>query len=172
VTAAQAQTKVAHINSEKLLDTLPSRKKAIAEIDAINQKGLEELKEMNDRFEKEYYAYMNRKAGQTKEMNEYDEGRLTKMQQDIQNRQNEIDALLQKMSSDINERVLNTVKEAVKVVATKKGYNYVIDESSTLFANGPNITNEVIPELLRLDAEKSKAPTAPATNGTTPAPGR
>lgn len=167
VTAAQAQTKVAHINSEKLLDTLPSRKKAIADINELERRGLEELKEMNAKFEKEYYAYIARKDSQTKEMNEYDEGRLAKMQQDMQSREAEIDALLQKMSAEVNDRVLKTVKEAVEVIAKKKGFNYVIDESSTLFANGTNITNEVIPELLRIDAEKTKAKTTPGT-GTTP----
>ncbi|MBI3240123.1 MAG: hypothetical protein HYZ43_14965, partial [Flavobacteriia bacterium] len=55
--------------------------------------------------------------------------------------------------------ILKTVKDAVDIVAKKKGLNYVIDESSTLFASGSNITNEVIPELMRLDAERTKAKT-------------
>lgn len=163
--SAQAQTKIAHINSQSLLDTMPSRKRAIAEINEIERKGLEELKEMNTKFEKAYYEYLSKKDLQSPEMNQYDEGRLQKMQQDMQNREAEIDALLQKMSADLNDRILKTVKEAVAIIAKKKGLNYVIDESTTLFSEGTNITSEVIPELLRLDAQKN-----PAKTTGTPAP--
>jgi outer membrane protein len=166
VTSVQAQTKVAHVNSQKLLDTMPTRKKAIAEINEIERRGSEELKIMNDNFEKEYYAYMARKDGQSVQMNQYDEGRLSKMQADMQARQSEIESILQKMSQDLNEEILKSVKEAVATASKKKGFNYVIDESSTLFAGGTDITNDVIPELLRIDAEKAKAKAAGTTTGT------
>lgn len=157
VTAAQAQSKIAHVNSQTLLDTLPSRKAAIAEINELSRRADEELKTMEANLEKEYNAYMARRATQTAAMNQYDEGRLAKMQADMQAREQEINQILQTMSSELNEVILKTVKDAVDLVAKKKGLNYVIDESSTLFANGSNITNEVIPELLHIDAEKTKA---------------
>ena len=157
VTAAQAQSKIAHVNSQTLLDTLPSRKAAIAEINELSRRADEELKAMEANLEKEYNAYMARRPNQTAAMNQYDEGRLAKMQADMQAREQEINQILQTMSSELNEVILKTVKDAVDLVAKRKGLNYVIDESSTLFANGTNITNEVIPELLRIDAEKTKA---------------
>lgn len=157
VTAAQAQSKIAHINSQALLDTMPSRKAAIAEINELSRRADEELKGMEANLEKEYTAYMGRQKTQTAAMNQYDEGRLQKMQADMQAREQEINQILQGMSAEMNDAILKTVKEAVDIVAKKKGLNYVIDESSTLYASGSNITNEVIPELLRLDAEKTKA---------------
>ncbi|ASS50226.1 MAG: hypothetical protein A3D31_11705 [Candidatus Fluviicola riflensis] len=157
VTAAQAQSKIAHINSQTLLDTMPSRKAAIAEINELSRRADEELKGMEANLEKEYNAYMTRRPTQTPAMNTYDEGRLAKMQADMQAREQEINQILQTMSTELNEVILKTVKEAVDLVAKKKGLNYVIDESSTLYASGSNITNEVIPELLRIDAEKTKA---------------
>jgi len=167
VTSAQAQTKVAHVNSQKLLDTMPSRKQAIAEINEIERRGSEELQIMNDNLQKEYNIYMSKKATQSAQMNEYDEGRLSKMNTDLQNRQQEIEALLQKMSAELNDEILKTVKEAVALVAKKKGYNYIIDESSTLFATGPDVTNEIIPDLIRIDTEKlNKKKAATGTQGT------
>jgi Skp family chaperone for outer membrane proteins len=38
--SVQAQTKIAHVNTQKLLDTLPSRKKAIEEIGMIEKQGM------------------------------------------------------------------------------------------------------------------------------------
>jgi len=164
-TAAQAQTKMAHVNSQDLLDTLPSRKKAIAEIQDLSARADQELKEMEANLEKEYNAYLLRKPGQTATMNAYDEGRLSKMQNDMQYREQEINAILQKMSQELNDEILKTVKEAVDIIAKKKGLNYVIDESSTLFASGSNITNEVIPELLKIDAAKTAAKKTAVTPG-------
>lgn len=159
VTAAQAQSKIAHVNSQTLLDTMVSRKAAIAEINELSRRADEELKGMEANLEKEYNAYMLRKPTQTQAMNTYDEGRLAKMQADMQAREQEINQILQTMSAEMNDAILKTVKDAVDIVAKKKGLNYVIDESSTLFASGSNITNEVIPELMRLDAERTKAKT-------------
>lgn len=158
VTAVQAQSKVAHVNSQQLLDTMPSRKKAIAEIAKVEQAGLEELKEMDAAVQKTYAEYMKVRPTLSQPLQEYEEGRIQKMQAGLESRQNEIDQLLQKMSQDMNVKILASVKEAVDVVAKRKGLNYVIDESSTLFASGTNITNETITELLRIDAEKNKAP--------------
>jgi outer membrane protein len=166
VTSAQAQSKVAHVNSQKLLDTMPSRKKAIAEINELERRGSDELKVMNDNLQKEYNLYMERQPKQSAEMNRYDEGHLSKLQGDLQDRQAQIEQILQEMSAKLNDEILASVKEAVDIVAKRKGLNYVIDESTTLYASGTNITNEVIPELLRIDAEKSKAKAA--TGGTTP----
>lgn len=151
-----AQSKVAHVNSQTLLDTLPSRKKALLEIQDLNTRAEVELTELGAKIEKEYNAYMARRGTQSEQMNQYDESRLQKMQQDAQTREKEISDMLQNMTISMNEKTLKTVKDAVAVIATKKGFNYVIDESTTLFSNGTNITSEVITELLRLDALSSK----------------
>jgi outer membrane protein len=165
VTATQAQSKIAHVNSETLLDTMPSRKKAIAEVQELRRRGDEELADLEQKLEKEYNEYLIRKPTQSPQMNQYDESRLMKMQQDAQAREQEITNLLQNMSTSLNEEILATVKEAVDIIAKKKGLNYVIDVSSTLYNSGTDITNEIIPELLRLDAEKQKKKAAAAAAG-------
>ena len=156
-TVAQAQTKIAHVNSQTLLDTLPSRKKAIAEIQAFSARADQELKDMETKLQKEVDIFLAGKATSTPTMIAYDETRLTKMQNDIQYREQEINALLQKMSQELNEEILKTVTEAVEIIAKRKGLNYIIDKSSTLYAGGTDVTNEVIPELLKIDTAKTAA---------------
>jgi Skp family chaperone for outer membrane proteins len=52
---------------------------------------------------------------------------------------------------------LDRVQKSVEIVSDRKKLNYVIDESTTLYyKGGMDITNEVIIELLRLDAEATK----------------
>ena len=169
VTTVDAQSKIAHVNSQTLLDTMPMRKKAMAEVQELTRRGDEELGDLEKKLEKEYTDYMARRATQSPQMNQYDESRLTKMQQDAQVREQEISNMIQNLSTSLNEEILATVKEAVELVAKRKGLNYVVDISSTLYASGTDITNEIIPELLRLDAEKQKKKAAAMTQ---PAPGQ
>ena len=162
-TVVEAQTKIAHVNSQTLLDTLPSRKKAIAEIQEFSARADQELKEMETKLQQDYDKYLAGKTTANLTMIAYDETRLTKMQNDIQYREQETNALLQKMSKELNDEILNTVTEAVGIIAKKKGLDYIIDKSSTLYAGGTDVTNEVIPELLKIDAAKTakKAVVAP-----------
>jgi len=168
-TAVQAQSKIGHVNSQKLLDTLPSRKKAIEEIGAFEQKGILELQEMDQNIQKMYAEYMKVRGTQPASLNAYDEERIQKEQARLEARQAELEQRMQVMSQELNVKILAIVKEAVDVVAKKKGLNYVIDESNTLFASGTDITSEVIAELLKLEAKKPASTTTPTP---TPAPGQ
>lgn len=147
-----AQTKVAHVSTKALLDTLPSRKKAMIEIQDITKRSEAELMELDKQLEKSYNDYLEKKATQSEAVNQYEEKRLQKMQQDLQQREQELNTDIQKMSAMTNDRTIKVVKEAIKQVADKKGFQYVIDQDGTLYANGTDITPDVIAELLRLDA--------------------
>ena len=54
---AEAQTKIGHINSQVLLDTLQSRKDAMAALKQFESEGVQELQEMNKAFETAYLRY-------------------------------------------------------------------------------------------------------------------
>ena len=47
-----AQTKIGHVNSQKLLDTLPSRKAALKDLQTISEAGEKELVEMETELNK------------------------------------------------------------------------------------------------------------------------
>ena len=49
-----AQTKIGHVDSQKLLDTLPSRKEAIKKLDSMKTSGMQELQLMDADFQKAY----------------------------------------------------------------------------------------------------------------------
>jgi Skp family chaperone for outer membrane proteins len=57
------------------------------------------------------------------------------------------------MAAELNDPILKRIQKAVEKVAAAKKINYVIDETTTLyFKGGLDITNEVMVELLKLDA--------------------
>lgn len=147
-----AQAKIAHVNTKTVLDTIPSRKKGLKEIQEITKQSEAELIELDNQLQKVYTEYMNQKTDRSQTVNQYEENRIQKMQQDLQSREQELNTILQKKSMALNEKTYSLVKDAVKTIATKKGFQYVIDQETALFSGGTDITSEVIAEVLKLDA--------------------
>jgi outer membrane protein len=148
-----AQSKIGHVNTQQLLDTLPSRKAAMSQIEDFEKRGMEELKEMEAELQKKYSKYMAEQATLTPVLKQYEEEQIQKKQQAMQQREQELQQKMQQLGNELNEPILKRVKKAIEIVAARKKLSYVLDETSTLyFAGGINITSEVMAELLRLDA--------------------
>jgi len=152
-----AQSKVAHVNSQKLLDTLPSRKIAITKLQEFEANGVKELQEMEADFNAALAKYEADRPKMTPVEIKIAEDKLMKKQTNIQEREQSLQQEMQLYSQELNKPILDRVQKSVEIVSDRKKLNYVIDESTTLYyKGGMDITNEVIIELLRLDAEATK----------------
>ncbi len=147
-----AQSKTAHVNTKTLMDTLPSRKKALAEIAEVTKRSEKELVDLDQQLKEAYEKYMSVKKDQSEQLNQYEESRLQKLQQDLQKRDQELTTLIQNMTITMNDNTYKIIQEAVKTIANKKGFQYVIEEATAVYAGGTSLTNDVIIELMRLDA--------------------
>jgi outer membrane protein len=155
--AVMAQSKVAHVNSQKLLDTLPSRKVAMDKLKEFEANGIKELQEMEADFNTALQKYEKDRPNLSPMLIKIEEEKLMKKQQNIQDREQSLNQEMQIYSQELNKPILERVQKAVEIVSDRKKLNYVIDESVTLyFKGGMDITGEVIIELLRLDAEANK----------------
>jgi outer membrane protein len=154
VGAVQAQSRVAHVNSQKLLDTLPSRKLALNKLKDFETNGLKELKEMEADLNTSYAKYEKERSNMIQAQIKIEEDKLMKKQQNIQEREQSLNQEMQILSQELNKPILERVQKAVEIVSDRKKLNYVIDESTILyFKGGMDITSEVLSELLRIDAE-------------------
>jgi outer membrane protein len=152
-----AQSKVAHVNSQKLLDTLQSRKDAMNQLKEFEANGVKELQEMEADFNTALAKYEKDRPNMSPTLIKFEEEKLMKKQQGIQDRETSLNQEMQIYSQELNKPILERVQKAVEIVSDRKKLNYVIDESVTLyFKGGTDITAEVIVELLRLDAEAMK----------------
>lgn len=152
-----AQTKIGHVNSQTLLDTLPSRKEALKKLQDFEKNGYKELQEMQADFQKQVAVYQEKLPTMSPVIKQIEEEKLMKKEQAMQDRQQSLSVEMQAYSEELNGPILKRVQDAVKIVAERKKVNYVIDESTTLyFETGMDLTQEVLTELLRLDAEASK----------------
>jgi outer membrane protein len=156
-TVGFSQTKLGHVNSQKLLDTLPSRKVALKKLEDRQKEGMQELEEMQKSFEQAYRKHMETKKDKTPMLIEIDEANLMKKQQAIESRQQSLEQEIQAYNEELNKPILERIQKAIEIVADRKKLNYIIDETVTLyFKGGIDCTSEVTIELLRLDAEAMK----------------
>lgn len=152
-----AQSKVAHVNSQRLLDTLPSRKDAMKKLKEFESNGVKELQEMEADLNASYAKYEKDRPNMIQAQIKIEEDKLMKKQQNIQEREQSLNQEMQILSQELNKPILDRVQKAVEIVSDRKKLNYVIDESATLyFKGGMDITAEVLTELLKLDAEAMK----------------
>ena len=75
-----AQTKIAHINSQVLLDTLQSRKDAMAKLKKFEEEGVLELQEMNKSFEAAVMRYQQNEKDWSPVIKQMEEEKLQKKQ--------------------------------------------------------------------------------------------
>jgi len=154
--ALNAQTKVAHINSQALLDTLQSRKDAMAKLKKFEAEGVEELQEMQKSFETAYVRYQQGQADMSPVIKKMEEEKLMKKQQALETRQQELEQQMQIYGQELNKPILELVQSAVNNVAEKEKISYVLDETVTLYFKGNgaiDLTSKVMTELLKLEAE-------------------
>ena len=151
------QSKIGHVNSQKLLDTMQSRKIAIKKLDDFRSEGIKELQEMQKAFEVAYSKFEATSKDMSPVLLKMEQDKLMKKQQDIEARQGELEQGLQVYNEELNKPILDRIQKAIEIVADRKKLSYVIDESATLyFKGGIDCTAEAAIEVLRLDAEALK----------------
>lgn len=152
--SAMAQSKVGHVDSQRIMDTIPSRKEAILKLQQFEQDGITELKEMEADLQKAYTRYQNERPNWSPTIVKIEEEKIMKKEQALQEREQSLNLEMQAYSNELNAPILQRVQESVKIVAERRKLNYVIDASVTLyFDGGTDITNEVILELMKLEGQ-------------------
>jgi outer membrane protein len=151
------QTKIGHVDSQKLLDTMQSRKIAMKKLDDFRAEGIKELQEMQKAFETAYVKFEQTSKDMSPVLLKMEQDKLMKKQQDIEARQGELEQGLQVYNEELNKPILDRIQKAIEIVADRKKLSYVIDESAALyFKGGIDCTAEAVIEVLKLDAEATK----------------
>jgi Skp family chaperone for outer membrane proteins len=113
---------------------------------------------MQKAFESAYKIFMEQEKNMPPMIKENEQNKLMRMQQNLETRQAELEQELKTYSQQLNQPILDRVQKAIEIVAERKKLNYVLDQSSMTmyYKGGMDITNEVITELLILDASDIK----------------
>tara|TARA_R110000787_G_scaffold285949_2_gene402844 strand:+ start:4867 stop:5367 length:501 start_codon:yes stop_codon:yes gene_type:complete len=142
-----AQSKVAHIDTQALAEAMPEMKAAQSQLENLQKTYDTEIKTLVKEFETKIAQYEVEAESKTAEVN-------SKRAEEVQGMQANINAYrqgaledLQKKQEDLIAPILEKARTAIQKVGRTQGYEYVMDSSSLLLAEGKDLLVDVKKEL-------------------------
>jgi outer membrane protein len=145
-----AQSKVAHINTQELVQAMPETKAAQAEIQKLAKTYDVQIQDMGNEYEAKVKRYDAEGATQTAEENQKRVEEVASMRQSIAQFQQQAQQELQKKEFDLLKPITEKAREAIMKVAKAQGFNYVLDSTQgqgVLLADGKDLMEDVKKEL-------------------------
>jgi outer membrane protein len=128
-TATQAQSKVAHINTQELVAAMPETKQMEEEIKKVAQTYDTDYKTQTNALQAKLKKYDAEAATQTDTENAKRGAEVQELQKKLQLYAQNAQQELQKKQFDLYAPIEKKAQAAIKDVATAKGIQYVLDSS-------------------------------------------
>ena len=147
---AQAQSKVAHINTQELVKSMPETKNAIAEIEKLKKTYETDIQAMEAELENKYKQYGAEASTKTDEENAKRAQELQGMDQSINQYKVQAGQDLQNKQRDLFAPIEEKAINAILKVGNAQGFDYILDSSQgqgVIMANGKDLLTDVKSEL-------------------------
>ena len=145
-----AQSKIAHIASQELVESMPAFKDAMTQLEKLQKTYDTEIKDMYTEAQKTMQRYESEAATKTEEENQKRAMELQSTQRRIQEHGQNAQQDLQKKELDLLKPVYEKARTSIQKVARAKGYDFVLDSSNgsgVIMADGYNLMPDVKKEL-------------------------
>ncbi|MFY0712477.1 OmpH family outer membrane protein [Seonamhaeicola sp. NFXS20] len=149
ISFSQAQSKIAHINTQELIAAMPEMKNAQKELEALQKTYQTDYQSTITEFQNKVKQYEAEAPTKTDEENAKRGQEIQGMQQNIQQFQNDAAQDIEKKRMDLLQPITEKAKAAILKVARAQGFDYVLDSSVgvTILADGKNLLDDVKKEL-------------------------
>lgn len=147
VSFAQAQSNVAHINTQELIAAMPAAKTAQAEIEALGKTYQTDIQASITEYQNTAKQYEAEASTKTDEENQKRGLELQEKQQRIQQFRADAQKDLANKEAELFKPIQEAAMNAINEVAKAKGYDYVIDRATLIVANGTDILADVKKQL-------------------------
>ncbi|MEZ4855578.1 MAG: OmpH family outer membrane protein [Gelidibacter sp.] len=145
-----AQSKIAHINTQELMKAMPEMTSAQAELDKLRKTYETEIQTMATELQTKMKQYQSEVDSKTDEENAKRAQEVQGMQQSIRDYQTNAQQDLSKKEADLLKPIYDKAEAAIKKVAKAQGYQYVLDSTQgtgVLVADGKDLMADVKKEL-------------------------
>lgn len=147
VSEMNAQSKVAHIDVQELLSKMPEMTAAKAQLETLSKTLDTEYSKMVNEYQTKMKKYESEAQTAGDAENEKRAKEMQDMGQRIQQYRDSAQKQISEKEAEIVKPIMDKAKAAVVKVAKAKGYQYVMDASSLIVADGPNLFEDVKKEL-------------------------
>ena len=142
-----AQAKTAHVDVSEIMAKMPAMLDAQKQLEKLSGTYDTDYKKMVEEYQAKLKKYEAESATVTDAIN----GDRSKEVQDMQKRivdfRDNAQKELQQKESDIVKPLMEKVRASIQKVGKAKGFQYVLDGSTLLLADGPNLTADVKKDL-------------------------
>ena len=150
MTATFAQSKIAHIDTQKLISEMPEVIAAQKQIQALEKTYANDIENSIKEYTAKAQAYEAEARNQTDIVNQARQNEMQSMQQNIQKYRETATQDLQKKQTEMLSPLYDKAIDAIKKVAAAQGFEYVLDASigkGVLVSKGKDLEAEVKVEL-------------------------
>ena len=147
---AQAQSKVAHINTQELVESMPEMKSAKSELEKLAKTYETDIQAMATELQNKIKQYDAESSTKTDEENGKRLQEVQSMEQSIRQYQAQAQQDLQKKELDLLRPITEKAKNAIIKVGNAQGFDYILDSSQgqgVIMANGKDLLTDVKSEL-------------------------
>ena len=150
MTLTYAQSKVAHIDTQKLIGEMPEVIAAQKQLEQLEKTYTSEIENTSKEFQTKAQSYSADAANQTDVTNQARQKELETMQQNINQYRETAAQDLQKKQVEMMRPLYDKARAAIEKVAAAQGFDYVLDASaggSVIMAKGKDLMADVKAEL-------------------------
>ena len=148
--SAYAQSKVAHINTQELVESMPEMMSAKSELEKLAKTYETDIQAMATELQSKIKQYDAESSTKTDEENGKRLQEVQSMEQSIRQYQAQAQQDLQKKEIELLKPITEKAKDAILKVGNSQGFNYVLDSSQgqgVIMANGKDLLADVKSEL-------------------------
>jgi outer membrane protein len=142
-----AQTKIAHVDVSEIMTKMPAMLEAQKQLEKLSGTYDAEYKKMVEEYQAKLKKYGDESATVTEAINQDRSKEVQDMQKRITDYRDNAQKELQAKESEIVKPIMEKVRASIQKVGKAKGFQYVLDGSTLLLADGTNITIDVKKDL-------------------------
>ncbi|SHF96964.1 periplasmic chaperone for outer membrane proteins Skp [Flavobacterium fluvii] len=142
-----AQAKVAHVDVSEIMTKMPAMLDAQKQLEKLSATYDAEYKKMAEEFQAKLKKYDAEAATVTEAVNGERQKEVQDMQKRIQDYGQNAQKELQTKQEEITKPIYEKVRTSIQKVGKAKGFQYVLDGTALLLADGPNLTADVKKDL-------------------------
>ncbi len=142
-----AQAKTAHVDVSEIMAKMPAMLDAQKQLEKLSGTYDGDYKKMVEEYQSKLKKYEAESATVTDAINSDRSKEVQDMQKRIVDFRDNAQKELQQKESDIVQPLMEKVRTSIQKVGKAKGYQYILDGSTLLLADGPNLTADVKKDL-------------------------
>lgn len=144
---ANAQAKTAHVDVNDITTKMPAMIEARKQLEKLTENYSKEYKTLVEEYQAKGKKYEAEAATVSDAVNQTRQQEMQDMGKRISDFQENAQTDIQKKEGDLMKPLVEKIKASIAKVGKAKGYQYVMDVSSLLLADGPDITVDVKKDL-------------------------